>query len=62
VYEKVADRVVARPLQRVTVKGRYAGLVVYELLGLAGSADPELEASARDISRCRATAEQWSVS
>jgi class 3 adenylate cyclase len=55
VYERVADRVVARPLQRLSVKGRHAEFVVYELLGIAGSVDPELRAGERDIVRCRLT-------
>jgi len=55
VYERVADRVVARPLQRLSVKGRHGELLVYELLGVAGSVDPELKAGERDIVQCRMT-------
>jgi len=44
VYERVADRVVARALGRVPVKGRETEIMVYELLGIAGSGDPELRA------------------
>ncbi|MFO1162242.1 MAG: adenylate/guanylate cyclase domain-containing protein [Reyranellaceae bacterium] len=34
-----------RPLQEVAVKGRRAEIMVYELLGIAGSDDPELAAA-----------------
>ena len=44
VYERVAGRVVARALGRVPVKGRETEIMVYELLGIAGSDDPELRA------------------
>jgi class 3 adenylate cyclase len=55
VFEQVADRVVARPLQRLSVKGRLGEFLVYELLGIAGSDDPELKAGERDIARCKMT-------
>jgi class 3 adenylate cyclase len=42
VYSHVADHVVARPLQMVSVKGRLGEFMVYELLGIKGSSDPEL--------------------
>jgi adenylate cyclase len=38
-YAAVADDVVARPLDRVKVKGRGAGILVYELVGLRGEVD-----------------------
>src|SRR5262249_43828598 len=44
VHEHVADRVVARPLGRVSVKGRATEIMVYELLGIAGSNGPEIAA------------------
>ena len=44
VYERVAGRVVARELGRVPVKGRETEIMVYELLGIVGSDDPELRA------------------
>jgi adenylate cyclase len=47
--------VVARPLQRLSVKGRRGEFLVYELLGVADSVDPELKAGERDIVRCRMT-------
>src|SRR5258708_28663792 len=55
VFEQVADRVVARPLQRLSVKGRRGEFLVYELRGIAGSDDPELSASDRDVVLCRMT-------
>ena len=55
VYAKVAGRVVARPIQRLSVKGRTGAFLVYELFGIAGSNDPELRAGSRDIERCRMT-------
>ncbi|MBV8412400.1 MAG: hypothetical protein JOY64_32590 [Alphaproteobacteria bacterium] len=45
VYELVADRVVARSLGSVAVKGRQGEIAVYELLGIAGSTDPDLAAA-----------------
>jgi len=42
VYERVSDRIAARALGRVPVKGRKTEIMVYELLGIAGSNDPEL--------------------
>jgi adenylate cyclase len=45
VHERVASRVVARALGRVPVKGRETEIMVYELLGIAGSADAELHAA-----------------
>jgi adenylate cyclase len=48
VYDAVADKIVGRPLRRVQVKGRTQAFMVYELLGVADSTDPELEARADD--------------
>jgi class 3 adenylate cyclase len=42
VYDRVSDRIVSRALGRVSVKGRKTEIMVYELLGIAGSNDPEL--------------------
>ncbi|MGQ0581397.1 MAG: adenylate/guanylate cyclase domain-containing protein [Reyranella sp.] len=55
VYEQVASRVVARPLQRLAVKGRRGQLLVYELFGLIGSTDADLKAEESDIVRCQMT-------
>jgi hypothetical protein len=38
----VSDLIVARVLGRVAVKGRKTEIMVYELLGITGSNDPEL--------------------
>ena len=43
VVEAVGSEIVARPLRRVKVKGRKHEFMIYELLGIANSADPELE-------------------
>jgi adenylate cyclase len=42
VYDQVSDLIVARALGRVSVKGRNTEIMVYELLGIAGSNDPDL--------------------
>ena len=48
VFEAVGDQVVARPLGRVVVKGRQREFMIYELLGLKDTDDPELMARAGD--------------
>jgi adenylate cyclase len=48
VFDAVAEKIVARPLRRVQVKGRKQAFMVYELLGIADTDDPELEARAED--------------
>jgi adenylate cyclase len=47
-FEAVGPEIVARPLRRVKVKGRKHEFMIYELLGIAHSDDPELEARAED--------------
>lgn len=42
VYDAVANRVIARPIQSVSVKGRESRVMVYELIGIRDTADPEL--------------------
>jgi class 3 adenylate cyclase len=42
VFDAIADRVVARPLGRVVVRGRQSEFMIYELLGIRDSNDPEL--------------------
>jgi class 3 adenylate cyclase len=42
IYERLPAEIVARPLDRVTVKRRKTGIMVYELLGIVGTDDPEL--------------------
>ena len=39
---EVADRVVARRIDRVAVKGRAGGTLIHELVGLRGQVDPAL--------------------
>jgi class 3 adenylate cyclase len=56
VHELVADRVLARPIRRLSVKGRSGTFLVYELLGITGDSDPELRVDGRDVERCRMTA------
>jgi class 3 adenylate cyclase/ABC-type nitrate/sulfonate/bicarbonate transport system substrate-binding protein len=48
VFDAVASEVVVRPLRRVQVKGRKQEFMVYELLGMAKSDDPELETRPAD--------------
>jgi class 3 adenylate cyclase/ABC-type nitrate/sulfonate/bicarbonate transport system substrate-binding protein len=47
-FEAVGPEIVARPLRRVKVKGRKHEFMIYELLGIAHSDDPELEVRAED--------------
>ncbi len=42
IYARVADKIVARPLEEISVKGRRGSFMVYELLGVRGSEDVEL--------------------
>jgi class 3 adenylate cyclase len=42
VYNAVADRIIARPIQFVSVKGRQSRVMVYELIGIRDTDDPEL--------------------
>jgi class 3 adenylate cyclase/ABC-type nitrate/sulfonate/bicarbonate transport system substrate-binding protein len=49
VFEAVKAEIVARPLHRVRVKGRDQEFMVYELLGIAGSDDPELMPETRQV-------------
>jgi class 3 adenylate cyclase/ABC-type nitrate/sulfonate/bicarbonate transport system substrate-binding protein len=48
VFDAVSDKIVARPIRRVTVKGRKQAFMIYELLGIVGSEDPELTPRAND--------------
>ena len=54
-YEAVRDRVIARPVKRVQVKGRQAEFMVYELLGFSDSDDPELRAASEALELSRLT-------
>ena len=42
IYDQAKTDLLARPLRRVQVKGRQTEFMVYELLGLATSEDPEV--------------------
>jgi adenylate cyclase len=44
VVEAVEANIVARPIRRVQVKGRKREFLIYELLGIRASDDPELKA------------------
>jgi adenylate cyclase len=48
VFEAVETHIAARPLRRVQVKGRKHEFMIYELLGLRNSDDPELALSGDD--------------
>jgi adenylate cyclase len=48
VFDATAPEIVARPLRRVQVKGRKQEFMIYELLGMANSDDPELRPGPND--------------
>jgi adenylate cyclase len=48
VFNTVASEIVARPLRHVQVKGRKQDFMIYELVGLAKTNDPELEVRPAD--------------
>jgi class 3 adenylate cyclase/ABC-type nitrate/sulfonate/bicarbonate transport system substrate-binding protein len=48
IYDQVQNEILARPLKRVQVKGRKTEFMIYELLGLRASGDPELRIRDRD--------------
>ena len=54
--EAAGAQILARPMRRVRVKGRKQDFMIYELLGIAGSADPELAPHRRDERLCELTA------
>jgi class 3 adenylate cyclase len=55
VYDEVSDRIVARPLRPVSVKGRQSRFMVYELLGIRDALDAELRAGDDAIELCALT-------
>jgi len=61
VLKQVGDRVVCRPLELLSVRGRSGRFVIHELMGIAGSNDPELAASADEIRLCQLTAAAWAA-
>ena len=48
IYDQVHAEILARPLKRVQVKGRKTEFMIYELLALRISDDPELRIRNRD--------------
>ena len=48
IYDQVQAEILARPLKRVQVKGRQTEFMIYELLALRASDDPELRVRDRD--------------
>jgi len=61
VLAQVGDRVLSRPIELLSVRGRSGRFVVHELLGIVGSNDPELAAGALDARLCQLTAAAWSA-
>jgi adenylate cyclase len=49
ILEAAGSKVVVKPLQKVQVKGRRQEVMVYELLGLVGETDPELQSHTGDV-------------
>jgi adenylate cyclase len=48
VFNAVESEIVARPLRHIQVKGRKQDFMIYELVGMANSSDPELQVRADD--------------
>jgi hypothetical protein len=48
IYDQVQANILARPLKRVQVKGRKTEFMIYELLALRATDDPELKIRDRD--------------
>jgi hypothetical protein len=48
IYDQVQAEILARPLKRVQVKGRKTEFMIYELLALRATDDPELRIRDRD--------------
>ena len=48
IYDQVGTKLLVRPLKRVQVKGRQTEFMIYELLALRDSGDPELRIRDRD--------------
>jgi len=55
VYNAAADRIIARPIQFVSVKGRQSRVMVYELIGIRDTDDPELSADDAATRLCTMT-------
>jgi hypothetical protein len=48
IYDQLKTEILARPLKRVQVKGRKTEFMIYELLALRASDDPDLSVRDRD--------------
>jgi class 3 adenylate cyclase len=59
IYDQTRSDILARPLKRVQVKGRKTEFMIYELLALRASDDPELGIRGRDEQLCAMT---WQAS
>ena len=59
VVEAVGPDIVARPIRKVQVKGRKREFMIYELLGIRASDDPELKAADNASKLCDLT---WEAS
>jgi class 3 adenylate cyclase len=59
IYDQVGTEILVRPLKRVQVKGRKTEFMIYELLALRASDDPELRIRERDE---RLSAMTWKAS
>jgi class 3 adenylate cyclase/ABC-type nitrate/sulfonate/bicarbonate transport system substrate-binding protein len=58
-YDQTRSEILARPLKRIQVKGRKTEFMIYELLALRASDDPELRIRDRDEQLCAMT---WQAS
>ena len=59
IYDPAKADIIARPIKRVQVKGRKTEFMIYELLALRTSDDPELKVRDRDEQLCAMT---WQAS
>jgi class 3 adenylate cyclase/ABC-type nitrate/sulfonate/bicarbonate transport system substrate-binding protein len=57
IVEATGSAIVARPIRKVQVKGRKREFMVYELLGITASDDPELKAPEDAVKLCELTRE-----
>ena len=57
VVSAAGDTILVRPLRRIAVKGREQRFMIYELLGIAGSDDPELSPKQEAAELIRLTGE-----
>ena len=59
IYDRMEAKILARPLKRIQVKGRKSEFMIYELLALRASDDPDLSVRDRDEQLCTMT---WQAS